>query len=49
MATRYRDLQRPTLLQTGIADNSAEQKAVALATAFRGFSRASSGDRKSVV
>lgn len=39
MATRYRDLQRPTLLQTGIVDNSAAQKAEALAGAFRSFSR----------
>jgi hypothetical protein len=43
MATRYRDLQRPTLLQDGIVDNSAEQKAMALASAFKGLERASSG------
>ena len=43
MVTRYRDLQRPTLLQTGIVDNSAEQKAMALAGAFKGFGRVTSG------
>lgn len=40
MATRYRDLQRPTLLQTGLVDDSAERKALALAGTFKSFERA---------
>lgn len=43
MATRYRDLQRPTLLQDGLVDNSAERLASTLASAFKGMERGASG------
>lgn len=39
MATRYRDLQRPTILQTGLVDTSGVQKANDLARVFSDFSR----------